>query len=670
MNSDLSVSVIKYRSKGVFFAIGIAFLLPHGSVYASNSESSSEIKNQIAEINLEIDQLPTSFPSVTPWTMGFLTTSLSSEDEQVTIDIEFPGTNQVDMIALMPAAHTEDGNKLYPLGFPLQFFIERILPDGSSEIIIDHRNADYLLKGIEPQIFPVHNAKPTTAIRITTTRAPLNKERTWVNYEIAFSEVFIFENNKNIALNAKVTAPKFKFNKNIWSPEYLVDGFSLFSPTDQKLENQTRDFIATAKKVTLLYDLGTVQQVDELRLWPTSSAISYTLPPFKGFGFPSKIHLELLGTPHDPSPRTLFQTTGKNRVPRAGPFMHTLPPAKGRYFRLTLSDPIPGFSNQKTIPIGLDEFELLHKGQPLTHGLIPQQTLLNQWKERPSHPIFLTDGLVTEGTIIPLRQWVEQYPLKIELQRLHTTLQAELNGALARERIHRKVIAAATIVFIVFLILMIWLVRLLTLRRAAHMREQIACDLHDEVGANLSSISHSSELVKELAPTDDEMLSSLLDDITQTSQQTAAQTQQFIRFLEERQNGIKIRGHIKAAALQILGTMDFECIFDDSHRPLNKLNPTQKWDLLFFVKEALNNVIKHAEADRVEIETQLIDSKIILTVSDNGQGIPENRLPLRHLESRAERLNATMIVETKPEQGSRIILTIPKRVLRWPKQSA
>ena len=42
------------------------------------------------------------------------------------------------------------------------------------------------------------------------------------------------------------------------------------------------------------------------------------------------------------------------------------------------------------------------------------------------------------------------------------------------------------------------------------------------------------------------------------------------------------------------------------------------------IKEALNNVIKHANADWVELNIQLNQDKVIIEVRDNGPGFPDN----------------------------------------------
>jgi signal transduction histidine kinase len=81
---------------------------------------------------------------------------------------------------------------------------------------------------------------------------------------------------------------------------------------------------------------------------------------------------------------------------------------------------------------------------------------------------------------------------------------------------------------------------------------------------------------------------------------------------------------------------------------------------LLFFKEALNNIRKHAHATSVEITTRRKNGTAELIITDNGRGIPEGRLPARHLEIRAARLHGKLNIETS-ESGTRVSLTLKRK---------
>ena len=627
--------------------------------------ASEHIQRELNGIEAQLKELPTIPPPSTPQTLGYRSRKLDSQETQVAIEVFFIEPAPVDLIVLMPAAYSDWASMLMDFGFPERFFIERIFPDGTTDIVADYRNTDYIIPGIEPQLFACPDAKPISGIRITSTRCSGRHPAGRVEYTVGFSELYAFSGKRNVALNAEVKTSNTLNSPRIWSENYLVDGFTLFPPIDLTPDNSVGDYRASAKHVVLTYDLGTTNTVDEFRIWPTSSTRPYLPPLIYGSDFPSEIMLEKLDSLEKSNPVVLFKSApGSTPIPGLQPFMHRVTPTMGRYFRLTLdapfSDPRHGASDR----IALGEIEFLNDGEVLNREITPQIALEKLTGRLQGAPNRLSDGRTSEGEIIPLREWLQQFSQQRQLLRQQSALQLKLDQVRQSEKQRTTLIFSIGFALIIILLLMVLIVRLLASRRWAKMREQIATDLHDEIGANLSSIVHSGEIARELLKTpENPMLQEVLSDVVNTARLTANETRQFVRLLEDRETGVEATGHIRKTAQQILGNIEYTCTFDE-HRIFNLLNPARKWDLLFFIKEALNNIVKHAEASHVEIATRRHGKKLQLIISDNGRGIPQHRFPLHHLESRAKRLKAEMNVITAPGQGTRIEINLKNRRMR------
>jgi PAS domain S-box-containing protein len=83
--------------------------------------------------------------------------------------------------------------------------------------------------------------------------------------------------------------------------------------------------------------------------------------------------------------------------------------------------------------------------------------------------------------------------------------------------------------------------------------------------------------------------------------------------------------------------------------------------LVFYriAQEALNNILKHAEATRVSISLRLTPQGVRLSVVDNGRGfearrIPPGRLGLAIMQERAATIGARLRIESQHGGGSRI----------------
>lgn len=76
-------------------------------------------------------------------------------------------------------------------------------------------------------------------------------------------------------------------------------------------------------------------------------------------------------------------------------------------------------------------------------------------------------------------------------------------------------------------------------------------------------------------------------------------------------------------------------------------------------QEALNNVVKHAKADRVYVELLRTAGRVELSVSDNGKGFDPQatapgRLGLQIMRERATEAGVTLLIESQLEQGTRV----------------
>ncbi|MER6445993.1 histidine kinase [Streptomyces venezuelae] len=77
--------------------------------------------------------------------------------------------------------------------------------------------------------------------------------------------------------------------------------------------------------------------------------------------------------------------------------------------------------------------------------------------------------------------------------------------------------------------------------------------------------------------------------------------------------------------------------------------------------ELLSNAARHARATRVGVSLRAGQGEIVLTVSDNGTGIPPQgrRSGLRNLDERARGVGGTFTAETPEEGGSRLVWRAP-----------
>ncbi len=80
------------------------------------------------------------------------------------------------------------------------------------------------------------------------------------------------------------------------------------------------------------------------------------------------------------------------------------------------------------------------------------------------------------------------------------------------------------------------------------------------------------------------------------------------------------------------------------------------------IQEALNNVVRHAGARRVDIEMRIGDDTLHMVVRDDGRGFGSDATPgrgLSHLRERATALGGHCEIESAPGDGTAVRVTVP-----------
>ena len=96
-----------------------------------------------------------------------------------------------------------------------------------------------------------------------------------------------------------------------------------------------------------------------------------------------------------------------------------------------------------------------------------------------------------------------------------------------------------------------------------------------------------------------------------------------------------------------------------------KLDKTLVINLFRIFQEALTNVSQHSGATRVNAEFHQGDEEVILTISDNGRGLPEGKViaqtsyGLRGMRERVAQLDGQILFDRPPGGGMRLTVILP-----------
>ncbi|MCB0164969.1 MAG: PAS domain S-box protein [Anaerolineae bacterium] len=196
-------------------------------------------------------------------------------------------------------------------------------------------------------------------------------------------------------------------------------------------------------------------------------------------------------------------------------------------------------------------------------------------------------------------------------------------------------------------------------------RHHLARGLHDSVTQSIYSIGLAAETaLKYLDDPSDHKTRQPIEYIRSLSKTGLTEMREHLYRLhpaplQEKDLVSALREHCAQLAIQYELEINFQANLAAS------LTLNQQDGLYYMAREALWNVIKHAEAQRVEIKLTQESNDIILSIEDDGigfdlAGLNQNKtMGLRSIYERADLLNGYAIPQSKPGQGARLVITIP-----------
>ncbi|MEZ4985502.1 MAG: two-component regulator propeller domain-containing protein [Saprospiraceae bacterium] len=192
--------------------------------------------------------------------------------------------------------------------------------------------------------------------------------------------------------------------------------------------------------------------------------------------------------------------------------------------------------------------------------------------------------------------------------------------------------------------------------RLERLRTQLASDLHDEVSGLLAGISLQSELLRDQV--NDAIFDTKLLNIRQASQKAMSKMSDVIWSIDSRRDHIhdliaRMEEHADEVLLPIGIRYSIQTANIDRDQ---RFNADIRQNLYFICKEAINNVAKHSQADKVEIRIEHTPQGLFeLTIYDNGAGMDAEKLVssrrgqgLANIKMRAQRIQAELSFIASP----------------------
>ncbi len=198
---------------------------------------------------------------------------------------------------------------------------------------------------------------------------------------------------------------------------------------------------------------------------------------------------------------------------------------------------------------------------------------------------------------------------------------------------------------------------------ALEERQKLARELHDSVSQALYGIALGARTARTLLDRDPAQAAQPLDYILYLSEAGLAEMRALI--FELRPESLQTEGLVAALGklVNALGARhQLKVTLEAQDEPAVLLDV--KESLYRIAQEALNNIVKHARATQVKVSLKVESGELRLGISDDGTGFDTGaefpgHLGMITMRERAEKVGGTFAIESAPNAGTHIQVTIP-----------
>lgn len=193
------------------------------------------------------------------------------------------------------------------------------------------------------------------------------------------------------------------------------------------------------------------------------------------------------------------------------------------------------------------------------------------------------------------------------------------------------------------------------------IRHRISRDIHDEIGAGLTRIALSGELMARKV-TADQTAHEKLRGIAGTARELSQSMKEVVWSVNPHYDSLDhmtayFRSYVSGVAEE--ADIRFTYIADETF-PDMEVNPETRRNLLLILKEAVSNAMKYAAATELKLELHWDKRRFTMEFSDNGKGFDlkdqskVNSNGLRNIRQRAEASGLMVAITSSPGSGTQL----------------
>jgi signal transduction histidine kinase len=633
-----------------------------------------KIETRLVELAAELHDLPQLRATPLAERYGFRSATLYDQEKPQWVQLDLGRQQKIDRIVAVPTHIPKFGKKGKGYGFPLRFRIEVA---GNPEMegavtVVDRTAEDVKNPGRYPMVFRIDPVEGRYVRFVSTRHVPVEdgfKE----GFMWALEELMVLSGNNVLSGwmgPRREKLPEASGHLDFyphWALARFADGQSSLGLPVSTEQSPSLGYLSASTDLPdsekwVVVDFGREYPIDEIRL----VAVESEEPEVAGGrGYPMETVVELSRDPTFFEEGWRQEGGGGYLLGFPGGCAEVVLPSgyRARYLRILSKKPWRHRKGQHAF--ALAEVQAYSGGENVALGKAVQVSSVTDKLDATGWaPEFVVDGFSSRHQLIEYPEYLDLIERRGELEREQVSLILQRDR---KVRVTGQVLnyGGGTIGVVALLGWAWMLVRQRTVKRRAvvQLRDQIARDLHDDIGCNLGGIVLLSDMGSKSSG--EEQAREDFETIRETAEETSQSMKDIVWLIQHGNTRLRdLVTRMRRATETILGDESFSLSVEPADYRNRKVSLLFRRHVFFAFKEALNNVRKHAGVTSVEVNITISDRDLSFEVRDNGRGFDPQEIVapgngLRNLKRRAERLKGTYRVESTPGEGTCITFTSP-----------
>jgi signal transduction histidine kinase len=202
------------------------------------------------------------------------------------------------------------------------------------------------------------------------------------------------------------------------------------------------------------------------------------------------------------------------------------------------------------------------------------------------------------------------------------------------------------------------------------IKQKISQDLHDDIGASLSSLQIYSTIAEQTFKQNPGKAMEMLEKISAQSKNLMENMGDIVWSMKTNDSHTaSLEARIKNFSVELLEDMNIDFSFHIAPAAEMVLqNATARKNVLLIIKEALNNIAKYSKASQANLFIHMTGKQLELKITDNGIGFDTTQRTntgngLQNMKSRAAELDGELVIESGIGTGTTLVAKLPVRSL-------